>query len=69
MVAIGIDWGNFIANAPYLGLVHSREKLLPPNYINEAGNMPTQAFSDYALPLIGDVPPLVRLNALRVAKR
>ncbi|MBC7814076.1 MAG: diphosphate--fructose-6-phosphate 1-phosphotransferase [Burkholderiales bacterium] len=49
--------------------IHSHEKRLSHEYMNDAGNMTTQAFSDYALPLIGEVPPLVRLNALQVAKR
>ncbi len=54
-----------VSDAPYLvqpGLVElekvaNQHKLLPDEYINEAGNHVTQAFADYALPLLG-VPPV-----------
>lgn len=34
---------------------------MPPNFINRAGNDVTQAFIDYARPLIGKLPPVGRL--------
>lgn len=66
------------ANAPYrcvtgaqpLEACAGREKLLPRDYINAAGNMVTPAFVDYALPLIdGPLPPLARLRGPLVARR
>jgi len=39
------------------------EKFLPPDFINERGNGVTQAFIDYAMPLIGDpIPDYARLG-------
>lgn len=53
-----------------LAEVANREKLLPRDFLNEAGNMVNQAFKDYALPLIdGPLPPLARLKGVRVPKR
>ena len=66
------------ADAPYrvevgalpLAACAGREKLLPRDYMNAAGNMITPAFADYALPLIGRaLPPLARLRGPRVARR
>jgi 6-phosphofructokinase 1 len=67
-----------ISNAPYsceeslapLAEVANAEKLLPRAFVNEQGNMPTQAFWDYALPLIdGPLSPLARLKGERVPLR
>lgn len=50
--------------------VANQEKLLPAGFINEAGNFVTQAFVDYARPLLGGpLPPYVTLAAHRVPKR
>jgi hypothetical protein len=37
-------------------------KRLPREYMDENGTMINEAFRKYALPLIGDVPPIVRLR-------
>ena len=68
-----------LSDAPYackIGLapladVANSEKLLPREFVNEAGNMvDSAAFWDYALPLIdGPLPPLVRLNGATVAQK
>ncbi len=67
-----------VSNSPYrcetglapLAAVANDEHLLPREFINEAGNMPTAAFVDYALPLIGGpLPPIARLKAVRVKQR
>jgi 6-phosphofructokinase 1 len=51
-----------------LAEVANAEHLLPRRYLNEAGNMVTEAFWRYALPLIdGPLPPLARLGGKRVA--
>ena len=43
------------------------EKKMPRDFMNEAGNMPTQKFIDYARPLIGDpLPEYVKLEKIRV---
>ncbi len=39
-------------------------KSLPREYINEAGNNITQAFVDYALPLVGQLPQVARFNEM-----
>jgi 6-phosphofructokinase 1 len=50
-----------IGAAP-LGGVANAEKLLPEEYLNAAGNDVTEAFVEYARPLIGgDLPPVGRL--------
>jgi 6-phosphofructokinase 1 len=47
--------------------VANAEKLLPREFINEAGNGVTDAFRRYALPLIdGPLPPLARLQGQRI---
>lgn len=47
--------------------IANREKRLPDEYVNAAGNYPTAAFLEYALPLIGDpLPSYVRLAKIRV---
>jgi 6-phosphofructokinase 1 len=67
-----------VGNKPYacetglvpLAEVANAERLLPRRYMNEEGNLPTQSFRDYALPLIdGPLPPLARLKGGRVAPR
>ena len=53
-----------------LQAVANQEKLLPDGFINEAGNFVTEAFKDYARPLLGGpLPPYVTLAAHRVPKR
>ena len=37
--------------------IANKEKMLPAEFMNEAGNWPTQAFLDYARPLIGELQP------------
>ncbi len=50
--------------------VANAEKHLPREFVNEAGNMVTQAFKTYALPLIdGPLPALARLKGTRVPQR
>ncbi len=50
--------------------VANKEKLLPDEYINEAGNFVTEAFKEYARPLLGaPLPPYVTLAKHRVPKR
>jgi len=67
-----------ISDAPYvcetgvapLADVANAEKPLPREFVNDAGNMVTQAFWDYALPLIdGPLPRLSRLKGARVIQR
>ncbi|MGC8788059.1 MAG: 6-phosphofructokinase [Anaerolineae bacterium] len=46
-----------------LGDIANRERMLPPEFMNEAGNYPTEAFLAYARPLIGELQPkYVRLS-------
>ncbi len=46
-----------------LAEVANKEKMLPVEFMNEAGNYPTPAFLDYARPLVGALaPPYVRLS-------
>jgi 6-phosphofructokinase 1 len=53
-----------------LEAVANREKILPDDFINEAGNHVTSAFKEYARPLLGrQLPPYVTLAAYRVPKR
>ena len=45
-----------------LAMVANQQKRLPQDYVNETGNGMTDAFVDYATPLLGDVlPEFVRL--------
>jgi 6-phosphofructokinase 1 len=47
--------------------VANAEHLLPREYVNDAGNMVTDAFWRYALPLVdGPLPPLARLQGPRI---
>ena len=46
---------------------HTRS--LPPEYIADSGKDVTQAFIDYALPLVGELPGLGRLGASKVEPR
>ena len=44
------------------------EKKLPADYINEAGNFPTERFAEYARPLIGGpLPEYVKLRKVWVS--
>ncbi|MEA3337478.1 MAG: 6-phosphofructokinase [Chloroflexota bacterium] len=50
--------------------VANAEKLLPRGFLNDAGNMVTRSYVDYALPLIdGPLPPLARLKGVRVSQK
>jgi 6-phosphofructokinase 1 len=50
--------------------VANAEKLMPPEFLNPAGNMVTPAFYDYALPLIdGPLSPVARLGAYKVPQK
>lgn len=50
-----------------LDVVANEEKLVPGEFINEAGNDVTRAFIDYASPLIGGpLPPYARLERIPV---
>lgn len=66
------------SNTPYrcgTGLVPLQEaalaeKKLPTDYMNEAGNFPTEKFIAYAMPLIGDpLPEYVKLEKIWVDKK
>ncbi|MFW6146114.1 MAG: diphosphate--fructose-6-phosphate 1-phosphotransferase [Planctomycetota bacterium] len=58
------------SNSPYacttgtapLEDVAVRAKPMPDDYINDAGNFPTQAFFDYARPLVGELPAYASLH-------
>jgi 6-phosphofructokinase 1 len=67
-----------VSNAPYacetglapLAEVANAQKVLPRAFLIERGTMPTQAFWEYALPLIdGPLSPLARLKGARVPPR
>lgn len=50
--------------------VANKEKLLPSEFINAEGNMITDSFKDYAIPLIdGPLPPIARLKGKRAPKK
>jgi 6-phosphofructokinase 1 len=49
--------------------VSGKTKTFPHDYLNENGKMPSPAFYDYALPLIGSIKPITRLKAAKVVKR
>ncbi len=40
-----------------LANIANTEHKMPAHYFNEAGNFVTQAFIDYAMPLVGELPP------------
>ncbi len=48
-----------------LRLVAKETRRMPDAFINKAGNHVTQAFLDYARPLVGVLPPCARLGQLR----
>lgn len=64
------------SNAPYkcttglieLEKVANAEKPVPDEFINEAGNFVTDAFVEYARPLIGALPEYVRLEKIAVKR-
>lgn len=49
--------------------VAAAEKKVPREFINPEGNFVSQAFLDYAAPLVGSLPRYARLEMHRVAKR
>ncbi|MHB1294201.1 MAG: 6-phosphofructokinase [Anaerolineae bacterium] len=52
-----------------LGEVANVERMLPPEFINERGNGVTEAFLEYARPLIGGpLPRYARLSKFRIPK-
>jgi 6-phosphofructokinase 1 len=52
-----------------LSKVANEEKLLPRDWVNEAGNMVEPPFWDYALPLIGPLEPLARLQGPKIQRK
>ncbi len=48
--------------------IAAKTKLMPDEFINEAGNGVTQAFKDYLTPLLGDMPEYSFLNSPKVEK-
>ncbi|MFW5870518.1 MAG: 6-phosphofructokinase [Candidatus Sumerlaeota bacterium] len=42
---------------------------LPKKFLNKAGNNVTKAFFDYAMPLIGELPPIGHLKGQKVRKK
>jgi len=63
--------GNYAVDYQYADLkdVARVTKTMPEEFMNRAGNDVTQAFVDYALPLIGSFPELVRISAPMVPKK
>jgi 6-phosphofructokinase 1 len=59
MVALDAVGGTFLTA---LDSVAGKERLLPKEWISEAGNDVTSAFAEYATPLVGQVPGYVGLN-------
>jgi 6-phosphofructokinase 1 len=53
---------------PLADVANADIKRLPREYMDESGTMISAAFRDYALPLIGDVPPVVRLVTNKQAR-
>jgi 6-phosphofructokinase 1 len=51
-----------------LSLVAKNTCSVPAKYINKDGNNVTQAFVNYALPLVGELPPIGFLKGKKVAK-
>ena len=51
-----------------LAEVAARAKPMPREFINEAGNLPSAAFLDYARPLVGDLPDFARLKYKSVGR-
>jgi ATP-dependent phosphofructokinase / diphosphate-dependent phosphofructokinase len=52
-----------------LAVVANAQRLLPPEYLDAAGTMPTQAFREYALPLVGEpLPRHTRLVGAQVRR-
>jgi 6-phosphofructokinase 1 len=50
-----------------LAQVANVQRLLPDEYLDESKSMVTQAFYDYALPLIGDpIPDYAKLEKIRI---
>ncbi len=50
-----------------LAQIANAQRLLPDEYLDESKTMVTQAFYDYALPLIGDpIPDYARLEMIRI---
>ncbi len=52
-----------------LSSVARKTKLMPPEFIAEAGNDITEAFVSYAQPLVGSLPEIGRLKGTKVAKK
>lgn len=52
-----------------LTLVAQKTKYLPRDMINSEGNGVTEAFFDYVLPLVGDLPEIKALQGVSVAKK
>jgi 6-phosphofructokinase 1 len=63
--------GNYAVDYTFADLkdVARVTKTMPREYMNPAGNDVTQAFVDYALPLIGALPEVMRIDGPRVEKK
>ncbi len=49
--------------ATALANIANTEHKMPPHYLNESGNFVTQAFIEYAMPLVGELPaPYLKLH-------
>ena len=57
----------YTSTIPLAEVARADIKRLPRAYLNEGGNGVTPAFREYWLPLIGNVPPIVRLDKARKA--
>jgi 6-phosphofructokinase 1 len=66
-----------VSNDPYecttdtvpLAEVAVRAKPMPDDFINEAGNYPSEKFIEYARPLIGPMEPYARLSGQKATKK
>ena len=52
-----------------LANVSKETRHVPDNFISKSGNDVTQAFLDYARPLVGKLPVIGRLKGVKVAKK
>lgn len=52
--------------APLIDVANDKVRTLPREFMDASGTMISDAFRDYALPLIGDIPPIIRLRQFGV---
>jgi ATP-dependent phosphofructokinase / diphosphate-dependent phosphofructokinase len=57
--------GSYFDTVPLVIAAMADIKRLPRDYMNADGTMISEAFRDYALPLIGDVSPVLRLKNIK----